>query len=52
MKCLPRAGGMGNQSEKMMTYFDMIRGEYNSFQKESMDRDKRKREVMSKVRRR
>jgi hypothetical protein len=43
---------MGNQSEKMMVYFDMIRREYNDFQKESMDRDKRKREVMSKLKRR
>lgn len=51
-KCLPKAGGMESQSERMMTYFDVIRSQYDEYRKREMDREARVREVKSKLKRR
>ena len=51
-KCLPKFGGMESQSEKMMTYFDTIRHEYDSYRKKEMDRETRLREVKSRLKKR
>lgn len=51
-KCLPKQGGMESQSERIMSCFDMIRAEYNNYQKESMERQTRLNEAKAKLKRR
>ena len=51
-KCLPKLGGLESQSEKMMTWFDTIRHEYDSYRKKEMEREARVREVKGKLKRR
>ena len=51
-KCLPKLGGMQDQSERIMGCFDIIRSEYQNYQKENMDRQTRLSEAKAKLKRR
>ncbi len=51
MKVLPKIGGLNDQNEKVMLYFDMIRDEYNRHQKESVEREERLREAKARLKR-
>jgi len=51
-KCLPKAGGLLNQSEKMMIYFDVIRREYDDYKNKQMQREQRLAEVKRKLKKR
>lgn len=43
---------MENQSEKMMTYFDIIRHEYDRYKQKEMDRGQRLNEAKAELRKR
>lgn len=50
MKVLPRSGGIENQHERTMVYFDIIRHEFDEYQLFKLKKDNSMREAQSKLR--